>query len=82
MKNKILIFIFPFLISSCAPLGKLVGGKNAGDPNDPAFLENIQTLKSAYRDGNVKALEEKIPAEFWSDLKQENLIEQKAEVPA
>jgi D-threo-aldose 1-dehydrogenase len=30
----------------------------------------------------VKALEEKIPAEFWSDLKQENLIEQKAEVPA
>ena len=31
---------------------------------------------------NVKALEEKIPAEFWSDLKQENLIEQKAEVPA
>ncbi|MDX1719468.1 MAG: aldo/keto reductase, partial [Salegentibacter mishustinae] len=31
---------------------------------------------------NVKALEEKIPAEFWSDLKQENLIEQKAEVPS
>jgi len=31
---------------------------------------------------NVKALEEKIPAEFWSDLKQENLIEQNAEIPA
>jgi D-threo-aldose 1-dehydrogenase len=31
---------------------------------------------------NIKALEEKIPAEFWSDLKHENLIEQKAEVPA
>ena len=60
MKNKIFIFIFPFLISSCAPLGKLIGGKNAGDPNDPDFLENIQTLKSAYRDGNVKALDELI----------------------
>jgi D-threo-aldose 1-dehydrogenase len=31
---------------------------------------------------NIKALEEKIPAEFWSDLKHENLIEQKAEIPA
>ena len=68
MKNKILIFIFPFLISSCAPLGKLVGGKNAGDPNDPAFLENIQTLKSAYRDGNVKALDELIEIYQNQDL--------------
>ncbi|PKD16166.1 L-fucose dehydrogenase [Salegentibacter salinarum] len=31
---------------------------------------------------NIKALEEKIPAEFWSDLKKEKLIEEKAEVPA
>ena len=68
MKNKILIFIFPFLISSCAPLGKLVGGKNAGDPNDPDFLENIQTLKSAYRDGNVKALDELIEIYQNQDL--------------
>ena len=65
MKNKIFIFIFPFLISSCAPLGKIIGGKNAGDPNDPDFLENIQTLKSAYRDGNVKALDELI--EIYQD---------------
>ena len=68
MKNKIFIFIFPFLISSCAPLGKLVGGKNAGDPNDPDFLENIQTLKSAYRDGNVKALDELIEIYQNQDL--------------
>ena len=68
MKNKILIFIFPFLISSCAPLGKLIGGKNAGDPNDPDFLENIQTLKSAYRDGNVKALDELIEIYQNQDL--------------
>ena len=68
MKNKILIFIFPFLISSCAPLGKLIGGKNAGDPNDPDFLENIQTLKSAYRDGNVKALDELIEIYENQDL--------------
>ena len=27
---------------------------------NPDFLENIQTLKSAYRDGNVKALDELI----------------------
>ncbi|MGW1455725.1 aldo/keto reductase [Salegentibacter agarivorans] len=31
---------------------------------------------------NIKALEEKIPAKFWEELKQQNLIEQKAEVPA
>ena len=31
---------------------------------------------------NIKALEEKIPVEFWEELKQQNLIEQKAEVPA
>ena len=31
---------------------------------------------------NIKALEEKIPAKFWEELKSENLIEQKAEVPA
>ena len=68
MKNKIFVFIFPFLISSCAPLGKLIGGKNAGDPNDPDFLENIQTLKSAYRDGNVKALDELIEIYQNQDL--------------
>ena len=68
MKNKIFIFIFPFLLSSCAPLGKLIGGKNAGDPNDPDFLENIQTLKSAYRDGNVKALDELIEIYQNQDL--------------
>jgi len=68
MKNKIFIFIFPFLISSCAPLGKLIGGKSTGDPNDPDFLENIQTLKSAYRDGNVKALDELIEIYQNQDL--------------
>ena len=68
MKNKIFIFIFPLLISSCAPIGKLIGGKNAGDPNDPDFLENIQTLKSAYRDGNVKALDELIEIYENQDL--------------
>lgn len=31
---------------------------------------------------NMKALEERIPAEFWKELKQEKLIEQQAEVPA
>ena len=68
MKNKIFIFIFPFLISNCAPLGKLIGGKNVGDPNDPDFLDNIQTLKSAYRDGNVKALDELIEIYQNQDL--------------
>ncbi len=31
---------------------------------------------------NIKVFEKKIPSEFWSELKQENLIEQKAEIPA
>ncbi|SKB30808.1 D-threo-aldose 1-dehydrogenase [Salegentibacter holothuriorum] len=31
---------------------------------------------------NMKALDEKIPEEFWSDLKEQNLIEEKAEIPA
>lgn len=31
---------------------------------------------------NVKALEAKIPSEFWTELKQQNLIEKKAEIPA
>ncbi len=65
MKIKFFILVFPLLISSCAPIGKLIGGKSVGDPNDPDFLNNIQTLKSAYRDGNVKALDELI--EIYQD---------------
>ena len=68
MNTKIFIFIFPLLISNCAPIGKLIGGKNVGDPNDPDFLNNIQTLKSAYRDGNVKALDELIEIYQNQDL--------------
>ena len=57
---KIIFLIIPFLFSGCSALKILTGNKKIGDPNDPDFLNNIQTLKSAYRDGDVKALDELI----------------------
>ena len=46
-----------FLFQGCSTIKGLFGKKSIGDPNDPDFLNRVQTLKSAYRDGNIQALE-------------------------
>ena len=42
--------------------------KSIGDPNDPDFLNQVQELKSAYRGGNIRALDELIEVYQDSDL--------------
>ena len=50
-----------FLLHGCAIVKGLFGGKKSiSDPDDPDFLNNIQKLKSAYKDGNFQALDELI----------------------
>ena len=59
MRKLLLIGISSlFLLQGCSIIKGLFGKKGIGDPNDPDFLNNIQTLKSAYRDGNILALDE------------------------
>ena len=61
MRRLFLIgFCSLFLFQGCTKIKGLFGKKGVGDPNDPDFLNNIQTLKSAYRDGNILALDELI----------------------
>ena len=49
-----------FLLQGCSTLKGLFGKKSIGDPNDPDFLNRVQELKSAYRGGNIRALDELI----------------------
>ena len=50
-----------FLFQGCATVKGLFGYKKSiSDPDDPDFLNNIQKLKSAYKDGNFQALDELI----------------------
>ena len=50
-----------FLLQGCAMVKGLFGGKKSiSDPDDPDFLNNIQKLKSAYKDGNFQSLDELI----------------------
>ena len=61
MRKLILIFLSSlFLFQGCSTIKGLFGKKSIGDPNDPDFLNNIHTLKSAYRDGDILALDELI----------------------
>ena len=61
MRRLFLIgFCSLFLFQGCTKIKGLFGKKGVGDPNDPDFLNNIQTLKSTYRDGNILALDELI----------------------
>jgi len=46
----------------------LLGKKSISDPNDPDFLNRVQELKSEYREGNLKALDELIEVYEDSDL--------------
>ena len=59
MRRLLLIGISSlFFLQGCSIIKGLFGKKGIGDPNDPDFLNNIQTLKSSYRDGNILALDE------------------------
>ena len=57
-----------FLVQGCSTIKGLFGRKSIGDPNDPDFLNRVQTLKSAYRDGNIQALDELIEVYEDPDL--------------
>ena len=56
---NILLLAF-FLLQGCSSIKGLFGKKSIGDPNDPDFLNKVQELKSAYRGGNIRALDELI----------------------
>ena len=62
MRRLIIIAISTlFLFQGCATVKGLFGYKKSiSDPDDPDFLNNIQKLKSAYKDGNFQALDELI----------------------
>jgi len=64
-KHKFIFLIITFILSGCSALKIFSGNKKSGNPNDPDFLNNVQTLKSAYRDGDLNALDELI--EFYKD---------------
>ena len=57
-----------FLFQGCSTIKGLFGRKSIGDPNDPDFFNRVQTLKSAYRDGNIQALDELIEVYEDPDL--------------
>ena len=64
-KNIIFILSIIFTLQSCSMVKGLFGKKSIGDPNDPDFLNTVQQLKSAYREGNVQALDDLI--EIYED---------------
>ena len=64
--NILLLAIF--LLQGCSSIKGLFGKKSIGDPNDPDFLNKVQELKSAYRGGNIRALDELIEVYQDSDL--------------
>ena len=64
-----------FLLQGCSTIKELFGKrKSISDPNDPEFLNNIQKLKSAYKDGDVQALEELVELYENKDQKLEARI--------
>ncbi len=63
-----ILFLSVFLLQNCSTIKGLFGKKSIGDPNDPDFLNRVQELKSAYRGGNIRALDELIKVYQDSDL--------------
>ena len=63
-----ILFLSVFILQSCSTIKGLFGKKSIGDPNDPDFLNRVQELKSAYRSGNIRALDELIEVYQDSDL--------------
>ena len=52
--------IIVLMLQGCSTIKGIFGKKSIGDPNDPDFLNTVQELKSAYRGGNIRALDELI----------------------
>ena len=67
-KKVILICSILLVFHSCSMIGGLFGKKTIGDPNDPDFLNRVQELKSAYREGDIQALDELIEVYEDNDL--------------
>ena len=63
-----ILFLSVFILQNCSTIKGLFGKKSIGDPNDPDFLNRVQELKSAYRGGNIRALDELIEVYQDSDL--------------
>ena len=67
-RNIILTLSVLFIFHGCSMVKGLLGKKAIGDPNDPDFLNKVQELKSAYREGNIQALDELIEVYENPDL--------------
>ena len=68
LKHINILLLAIFLLQGCSTLKGLFGKKSIGDPNDPDFLNRVQELKSAYRGGNIRALDELIEVYQDPDL--------------
>jgi len=69
MHKKFIILLMAILmLQGCSTIKGLFGKKSIGDPNDPDFLNRVQELKSAYRGGNIRALDNLIEVYQDSDL--------------
>jgi len=67
-RNITLTLSVLFILHGCSMVKGLLGKKAIGDPNDPDFLNKVQELKSAYREGNIQALDELIEVYENPDL--------------
>ena len=67
-RNITLTLSVLFIFHGCSMVKGLLGKKTIGDPNDPDFLNRVQELKSAYREGNIQALDELIEVYENPDL--------------
>ena len=67
-KQLSILFLSILMIQGCSTVKGLFGKKSIGDPNDPDFLNRVQELKSAYRGGNIRALDELIEVYQDEDL--------------
>ena len=67
-KQLSILFLTILMLQGCSTVKGLFGKKSIGDPNDPDFLNRVQELKSAYRGGNIRALDELIEVYQDSDL--------------
>ena len=68
IKKIIFALLTSIVFNSCSIVTGLFGKKSIGDPNDPDFLNRVQELKSAYREGDIQALDELIEVYEDTDL--------------